>query len=219
MAPSLGRDKVVANQQQRLVSNISEPHYDRICTLTRAFSRGSSARSPLTTTYGLLSGLQKSIVALSYRSGFWRPALERPSNERAFLPVALVTGTCRFRSSPVIDALNSLTPFLDSLPQGSTVWLILQGVDGSSVVEEVWRLFYNFWHGCKGLEFVIVVDLEQRHFAQPVRLSDLLQGDASICDISSKSAKNFIGSVFLNDGVNLDTYNEVYRLTGATATM
>ena len=61
--------KVVANQQPRLMSNISEPHHNRTCTLTRPLSRGSSVRSPLTTRYGLFYGLLKSTVALFCQFG------------------------------------------------------------------------------------------------------------------------------------------------------
>ena len=64
--------KVVANQQRRLMSNISEPHCDSICALPRALSRRSSARDSFITRYGLLYGLRKSIVALSYLFGLPR---------------------------------------------------------------------------------------------------------------------------------------------------
>ena len=62
------------------MSNISEPRANRTFHLMRALSRDSSARNSLAISYGLLSGLQKPIVALSYRFGlprhdFWRPAL------------------------------------------------------------------------------------------------------------------------------------------------
>ena len=48
----LSGPKVVANQRPRLMSNISEPRCHSTCTLAGTLSRGSSARSPLTTRYG-----------------------------------------------------------------------------------------------------------------------------------------------------------------------
>ena len=55
------------------------------CTLTRALSRGFSARSPLTTTCGLICGLQQSMVALSYGlvcHDFWLPVLDSHSHSQ-----------------------------------------------------------------------------------------------------------------------------------------
>ena len=55
-------------------------------TLARALSRGSSARSPLTTRSGLICGLQQSMVVLSYGfvyHDFRLPALDPPSQHQA----------------------------------------------------------------------------------------------------------------------------------------
>ena len=69
---SLSRERVEFPELEKcrtqpiLMSVAGEPLHNGSCTVVRAFLRGFSAWKPVTSKYGLLCGLPKPIVALSY---------------------------------------------------------------------------------------------------------------------------------------------------------